>query len=83
MSNFFHAHNLVDPSSAERELRFGIRASLPSTDPFTRLVGTDWTRELWYADETERDTALAGMQQRHGYYRQGDDVSVVYQAIER
>lgn len=83
MKNYFHAHNLVDPEAALRDRPFGIRASLPATDPFTRLVGKDWSREFWYASANERDAALRNMQERHGYYRMGDDVSVVYESVER
>lgn len=83
MRNFFHSHNLPDPSTADTVMRYGIRASLPARDPFTRLVGSEWSGDQWYATRAERDQALDDKRQRHGYYRQGDDVSVVYEAIDK
>lgn len=83
MRNFFHSHNLTDPSKADSMRLYGIRASLPASDPFTRLVGKDWAGEEWFASATERDQALEKKRERHGYYRQGDDVSVVYEAIDK
>ncbi len=83
MANFYHSHNLVDPSTANAKRRFGIRYRVPAADPFTRLVGADWQREEWYASEAERDAALARKRRRHGYYRAGDEVSVIYEPVER
>ncbi|MEO0998036.1 MAG: hypothetical protein AAFX58_11005 [Pseudomonadota bacterium] len=79
--NFYHEHNLVDPRVADASRPFGIRVSLPGTDPFTRLVGTDWTKEHWYRSEAERDEAFENMRNRHGYYRIGDDVSLIFEKI--
>lgn len=83
MTDYSHRHNLVDPAVAGAERRFGIRYRLPSTDPFTRLVGTDWQREEWYPTRAERDEALSAKRTRHGYYREGDEVSVIYEAVDR
>ncbi len=82
MTDYFHAHNLVDPATAGRDRPFGIRATLPATDPMTRLIGSDWTQDLWFASKAERDTALEKMRKRHGYYREGDEVSVIYEPID-
>ncbi len=82
MTNFFHQHNLVEPEKAERERRFGIRASLPAGDPFTRLVGSDWTGEEWFPTRIERDAAYENKRTRHGFYRIGDEVSVIYEKID-
>ena len=81
--DYYHSHNLVDPSEAGRERRWGIRVSLPPADPFGSLVGADWQQSHWYPTERERDQALVKMRTRHGYYRIGDEVSLVFEKIER
>ncbi|MEM8984383.1 MAG: hypothetical protein AAGC71_15230 [Pseudomonadota bacterium] len=81
--NYSHRHNLVRPEQAGADRPFGIRSRLPATDPFTRLVGETWEHIDWYATREDRDRALARKRDRHGYYRTGDDVSVIYEAVER
>ncbi|MEM1262556.1 MAG: hypothetical protein AAGH76_09170 [Pseudomonadota bacterium] len=81
--NYSHRHNLVRPEQAGADRLYGIRSHLPATDPFTRLVGGDWEHIDWYATREDRDEALANKRKRHGYYRNGDDVSVVYEAVDR
>ncbi|MEM9171395.1 MAG: hypothetical protein AAGA84_01695 [Pseudomonadota bacterium] len=79
--SYCHVHNLVDPSRADAQRPWGIRVTAPSADPFNKLVGGDWSREHWYASEAERDAALAKMRTRHGFYRIGDDPSIILTRI--
>ena len=81
-TNFHHLHNVVEPDRALAERPWGIRVSLPERDPFTRLVGADWSRQHWYASRAERDAALEQMRTRHGYYRVGDEISLVFSTID-
>ncbi|MEM7277622.1 MAG: hypothetical protein AAF385_05800 [Pseudomonadota bacterium] len=82
MSGFFHSHNLVNPDNADAPRPFGIRARLPASDPLTRLIGTDWSKDEWFASREERDQAFDAKCTRHGYYRIGDEVSVIYEKID-
>ncbi|MEM8548106.1 MAG: hypothetical protein AAGF46_08095 [Pseudomonadota bacterium] len=79
---YCHSHNLVDPSDARRAKPWGVRVTVPPTDPFNKLVGGQWSREHWFATAAERDAALAEMQKRHGYYRIGDDPSIILAPID-
>ena len=81
--NFCHEHNLVDASGIDAEKPWGIRVTVPPTDPINRLIGNDWQRDHWFATEAERDRAFASMAKRHGFYRIGDDPSQVLTRIER
>ena len=81
--SYCHRHNLVDPASAESERRFGIRVTLPPNDTLRNIVGDDWERVHWYADEDERDQAYQAMAIRHGYYRNSDTPTQVLEKIER
>ena len=81
--SFCHQHNLVDPSTAEAERRFGIRVTLPGGDTFNRLLGDDWERIHWYPTEAERDSAFDRMAIRHGYYRETDTPTQVLEKIVR
>jgi hypothetical protein len=76
------AHNLRRPP-IEQLRPYGIRVSLPSGDPFTKLLGTEWHRFHWYASADERDAALAEMSRRHQYSRSGDTPSLVFQKVEK
>jgi hypothetical protein len=76
-----HAHNLNDDLTADK--RFGIRVSLPATDTFSRLLGTDWERLHWFATRVERDRALEDMAGEHLYSRRGDRPSLRFEPIER
>lgn len=83
MSDFYcHPHNVVDATRIDAERPWGIRVSAPSTDPFNKLVGTDWTKEHWFIDQVNRDAAFERMRERHGYYRIGDDPSIVLEKID-
>ena len=80
---FCHQHNLVDPHSAGRERRYGIRVSLPEGDTLRKILGEDWERLHWYPTEEERDRAFDAMAERHGYYRQTDSPTQVLEKIIR
>ena len=81
--DFYHQHNLVDPDSAGREQKFGIRVTLPPGDTFRNVVGDDWERMHWYATEQERDAAFEQMATRHGYYRDTDSPTQVLEKVSR
>ena len=81
--SYCHQHNLVDPSTAGAERRFGIRVTLPPGDTFNRLLGEDWERIHWYPTEAERDQAFDRMAIRHGYYRQTDTPTQILEKIVR
>jgi hypothetical protein len=81
--DYCHPHNLVDPSTAGSERRFGIRVTLPPGDTMRRLLGNDWERLHWYASENERDSAYEQMAVRHGYYRKTDNPTQVLEKIVR
>ncbi|HSG58857.1 MAG TPA: hypothetical protein VLA06_04945 [Woeseiaceae bacterium] len=76
-------HNLVDPSQAGAERRYGIRVTLPPGDTLRKILGEDWERLHWYASEAERDRAYETMAARHGYYRQTDTPTQVLEKIVR
>lgn len=80
---FCHQHNLVQPESAGAERKYGIRVTLPGTDTITNLLGSDWERMHWYADEEQRDIAFNNMNTRHGYYRSTDSPSQILEKIIR
>ena len=77
-----NSHNLVNPPP-EQELRYGIRVSLTTSDPFRRLVPEKWEKIHWYPDAATRDRALQDMSSRHRYSRMGDAPTTRYEAIER
>jgi len=81
--DFCHQHNLVDPETAGQERNFGIRVTLPATDTLRKVLGDDWERLHWFASEAERDTALASMATRHGYYRSSDSPTQVLEKVSR
>ena len=81
--DFCHPHNLVDPSSAVAELRFGIRVTLPADDTIRKILGDNWEKLHWYASEAERDTAYDQMALRHGYYRESDSPAQLLEKIVR
>lgn len=81
--DFCHQHNLVDPGTAGRERRFGIRVTLPAGDTLRNVLGDDWERVHWYASETERDEAFRHMAVRHGYYRKSDSPTQVLEKVSR
>lgn len=65
--------------------RFGIRVSMPSGDPMgaAHLLGDHWEYYRWYDTAEERDRALADMQRRVSYYRNGDQPSQELTRVER
>ena len=81
--DFCHQHNLVDPSAASAERRFGIRVTLPANDTMRKVLGDDYERLHWYASEQERDTAYENMATRHGYYRDTDSPTQVLEKVVR
>ena len=81
--DYCHRHNLVDPTVAGQERRFGIRVSLPAGDTLRNVVGEDWERLHWYATEAERDRAFEDMAKRHGYYRNTDTPTQVLEKLTR
>src|SRR5512138_387311 len=76
-----HEHNLARP--LPKQLPFGIRVKLRSTDPFRNLVGSDWTREHWFATRDERDRALKEMSGRYVYFRPGDQPTLEFEKVDR
>ncbi len=81
--DFCHQHNLVDPDTAGRERRFGIRVTLPENDTLRNLLGDDWERLHWYPTEAERDRAFEKMAIRHGYYRSTDSPTQVLEKLDK
>ncbi len=81
--DFCHPHNLVDPSTAGAERRFGIRVTLPEGDTLRKLLGDDWEKLHWYPSEAERDAAFEQMAIRHGYYRKSDSPTQILEKIVR
>lgn len=69
--------------SANGDLLFGIRISLPTDDTFANLVGADWTTTRWYASEQERDSAFGTIGARHPFSRIGDEPTLHYEKISR
>jgi hypothetical protein len=78
---YAHRHNLVDKDRAGQDRPWGIRVTLPPSDPFNNLVDAGWEKTHWYATERERDEALEHMRTRHGYYRIGDEVSLIFEKV--
>lgn len=62
---------------------YGIRATIPASDPFSRLVDEQWEMLHWYAEAAERDEALADMRRRHEFSRIGDAPTVIYEPIDQ
>ena len=67
----------------EQQRPYGVRVSLPSGDPFRKLLGPEWHRVHWYATPAERDAALAEMSHRHLYSRSGDKPALVFEKVEK
>ena len=77
-----HPHNM-SRSAPDGEPGFGIRVSLRSSDPFSKLVGDDWEQYHWFETAEERDLVLQDMASQHLYSRQGDAPAMVFEAVER
>ncbi|MEL6301991.1 MAG: hypothetical protein AAFU66_11180 [Pseudomonadota bacterium] len=80
---YCHEHNLVDSSNINDERPWGIRVTAPPSDPFNKLVGADWEKFHWFQTRDERDQKLEQMRRRHGFYRIGDDPSIVLESVDR
>lgn len=67
------------------EKQYGIRITMPPTDPMRapHLLGEDWEALRWYDSEEERDAAFEDMNRRIEYYRNGDSPSRILSKIER
>ena len=81
--DFCHQHNLVDPDTAGRELKYGIRVTLPPGDTLRKVLGDDWERLHWFPTEAEHDAAFDRMAARHGYYRETDTPTQVLEKLSR
>jgi hypothetical protein len=64
---------------------FGIRVTMPPTDPMRKshLLGEDWEAFRWFETEAERDAAFENMDRDIVYYRDGDNPSQILSKIER
>lgn len=64
---------------------YGIRVTLPETDPMrnAHLLGPDWESFRWYNTAEERDDAFQDMRRHLPIYREGDKISQVLEKIER
>jgi hypothetical protein len=76
-----NAHNLRSPA-VETVRPYGLRVSLPSGDPFRKLLGPEWQRLHWYATPQERDRDMVEMIRRHEYSRASDTPSLRVEKIE-
>ena len=81
--DFCHRHNLVDPSPAGAERRYGIRVALPPGDTMRKILGGEWEKLHWYRTEAERDDAFDCMAVRHGYCRETDNPTQVLEKLLR
>ncbi len=77
-----HDHNLNNATTGKTE-RYGIRITLPSTDPLNNLLDENWETIHWFETEAERDRVLADMAAKHLYSRIGDRPSLVYEKVTR
>lgn len=75
-------HNLVH-AQTDAAHPFGIRATLPESDPFRRLLPDAWETYQWFTTSAERDRALEDMSARHRYSRIGDAPTVNYAPVDR
>jgi len=65
--------------------RFGIKVTLPDTDPMRapHLLGPDWAGWRWFTTAEERDEAFDDMQLTLKYYRSGDQPSQILAKVEK
>lgn len=75
-----HDHNLRSPLPEQRP--YGIRVRLRRGDSLRNLIGSDWTREHWFATREERDAALSGMSGRYVYFRPGDQPALEFETLD-
>ena len=66
-----HDHNRARPADDAPRI-WGIRLSLPETDPMRALLGDDWQKFKWFATEAQRDAKLDQLTRQCAYYRRGD-----------
>ncbi len=64
---------------------FGIRVTMPPTDPMraAHLLGEDWEVFRWFDTEEARDDAFKEMSRRVLYNRNGDYPSQILTKLER
>lgn len=65
--------------------KFGIKVTLPETDPMRapHLLGPDWVSWRWFATAEERDEAFEDMRATLKYYRSGDQPSQILSRVDR
>jgi len=65
--------------------KYGIEVAMPENDPMAQshLLGEGWTSYRWYDTEAGRDEAMTDMMRSTGYYRVGDQPSVILTPVER
>ncbi|MEO0574576.1 MAG: hypothetical protein AAF004_03870 [Pseudomonadota bacterium] len=80
--NHCHTHNLVDPAQASVDKPWGITVTVPPTDPFNLLVGGKFEKSHWFETQQLRDSAFRTMRERHGFYRVGDDPSIILTRVD-
>lgn len=78
--NICQSHNLRNAPTPHSK-PYGLRVSLKPGDPFTKLLGSDWSRTHWYATAPERDAALLEMSRKHEYSRPGDLPAHIYEKV--
>ena len=76
-----HVHNFQRTPTQEPR-PYGLRVSLRTGDPFSKLIGADWHRTHWYRTATERDAAQREMARKHEYSRPGDRPALVFSKVE-
>ena len=78
-----HQHNLPGLANSAAKRAFGIRVTIPASDPLQKLIGADWEKYHWFSTEAERDTVYENMHKRHGFYRVGDNPSQILEKVRR
>jgi hypothetical protein len=75
-----HEHNLRAPLPQQRP--YGVRVTMPPSDPLRNLLGGDWEKVHWFATREERDAAIREMSSRYVYFRPGDRPSLEFTTID-
>ena len=75
-----HEHNLREPLPQNKP--YGIRVTMPASDPLRNLVGGDWEKLHWFATRAERDEWLRQMSGRYVYFRPGDRPTLEFATID-
>ena len=76
----FHEHNLREPLPQKKP--YGIRVTMPTSDPLRNLVGVDWEKLHWFATRAERDDWHRQMSGRYVYFRPGDRPTLEFATID-